>query len=116
MDETPEELEQIRREAQEIDPYRYRKRGRIMKAVGLGALAAGLVWVVLEMTDQSRNPCERVRDHFCKAAPASATCSMYEAVFKESVEDGSAKMRSNLRSQCETKIRRLKDEEGVSVK
>ena len=64
MDETPEELERIRREAEAIDVHRYQKRFRAMKAVGLGALAAGLVWLVLLMLDSRRNPCERVQAHY----------------------------------------------------
>ena len=41
MDETPEELEQIRREADAIDVYRYRKRFRFLAAIGLGAADGG---------------------------------------------------------------------------
>ena len=33
MDETPEELEQIRREAEAIDVHQYRKRFRTIKAI-----------------------------------------------------------------------------------
>ena len=47
MDETPEELERIRREADAIDVHQYQKRFRALKAVGLGAAAAGVVWLVL---------------------------------------------------------------------
>ena len=36
MDETPEELERIRQEADKIDPYRYRKRNRAMAAIASG--------------------------------------------------------------------------------
>ena len=35
MDETPEELEQIRREAEQIDVHQYKKRFRFLKAVTL---------------------------------------------------------------------------------
>ena len=37
MDETPEELEQIRREADQIDVNHYKKRFRVLKAIALGA-------------------------------------------------------------------------------
>jgi hypothetical protein len=115
MDETPEELEQIRREAEEIDPYQYRRRGRLVAAIALGALGAGLVWGVLELRDRRRNPCERLRAHLCQT-PGSADCATYDGIFKESVEDSNPQMRSMLRAQCETKIRRLKEESGVQVK
>ena len=36
MDETPEEMEEIRREADRIDVYRYRKRFRLLGAIALG--------------------------------------------------------------------------------
>jgi hypothetical protein len=116
MDETPEELEQIKREADAIDPYQYRKRRRLMAAVGLGALGAGLVWAVLELHDRARNPCQRVRDHYCTTTPGGPNCGAYEAILKESVEDESPKMRSTIREQCERKIARLRDEEHVKIK
>ncbi len=77
MDETPEELEQIRREADAIDVYRYRKRFRFLAAIGLGALMAGLVWLVLVMVDSKRDPCERVRAHFCAQDPQGLQCKSY---------------------------------------
>jgi hypothetical protein len=117
MDETPEELEQIRREAAAIDVHRYQKRFRAMKAVGFGAAAAGLVWLILIMVDSRRNPCERVRAHFCRQQGAAGVdCRMYSAIQKESVEERSPKMRQTIRSQCQTKIERLKDEDGVVVR
>ena len=116
MDETPEELEQIRREAAQIDVHRYRKRFRAMKAIGLGAFMAGLVWLALVMLDSRRNPCERVRDHFCSREPGGMTCKMYQGILAESVEDDNPAMRGNIRSQCQSKIERLKSEDGVDVK
>jgi hypothetical protein len=116
MDETPEELEQIRREAAEIDIYKYRKRRRAMMAAGLGAVSAGAVWLVLEMSDKSRNPCERVRDHFCKADPTSANCKTYDDVLQQSIEEPGPKMRSLIRDQCLTKIKRMAAEDGVKVR
>jgi hypothetical protein len=116
MDETPEELEQIKREAAAIDPYQYRRRRRLMAAVGLGALGAGLIWGVLELYDRARNPCARVRDYYCKTTPGGANCGVYEGLVKESVEDESPKMRSMIREQCERKIKRMKEEDRITVK
>ncbi len=116
MDETPEQMEQLRRDAAAIDPYRYKKRGRILGAVALGMAGAGLAWLLLEMKDSTRNPCQRVRDHFCAQDPTSNSCTAFSVTFKESVEYDSPKMRSMLLQQCGTKIRRLKEEEGVIVK
>ena len=116
MDETPEEMEQIRREAAEIDVYRYRKRFRALKAFGLGGAMAGLVWLVLTMLDARRNPCERVRDHFCRQDANGAQCKMYAGIFDESLHDDSGEMRANIKSQCQSKIDRLKEEDGVDVK
>jgi type IV secretory pathway VirB10-like protein len=150
MDETPEELERIRREAEDIDVHQYQKRFRALKAIGLGAALAGLVWLVMIMLDSRRNPCERLRDYVCRLpsaasgaaspppssppaagsapaappapAPAPADtpaprldCAMYQAIFKESVEDDSPQMRQSIRAQCVTKIDRLKAEDGVTV-
>jgi hypothetical protein len=115
MDETPEELERIRREADGIDPYKYRRRNRALAAVGVGAFMAALVWVVLEATDQARNPCQRVRDHFCGRDPKSAACAAYQGLFDESTGDENATMRSTIRAQCVTKIERLKADEGVEI-
>jgi hypothetical protein len=113
MDETPEELEQIRREAAEIDVHQYRKRFRTIKAILVGAGLAGLTWLVLTMVDSRRNPCQRVRDHFCKATPASPQCESYQVVLRESEDEGPS-MRANIRAQCQTKIDSLR-EDGIRV-
>lgn len=115
MDESPEELERIRQEAGEIDVYRYRRRRRGFYAVLLGAVMAGAVWLVMEMVDKRRNPCERVRNYYCRLDSGSLNCSTYEGIQKESEADGSEKMRRNIRHQCERKIARLEEEEGVKV-
>jgi hypothetical protein len=116
MDETPEELEQIRRDAEKIDIYRYRKRFRFLAAVGIGALMAGAVWVAMVMNDSRKNPCERVRDHFCKPDPAGIQCTSYTSILDESLHDDNPEMRANVKAQCQTKIDRLKEEDGVEVK
>lgn len=117
MDETPEELEKIRAEAEAIDVHQYQKRFRAMKAIGLGAAGAGLVWLVLIMIDSRRNPCDRVRDYFCKhEGAAGADCRMYQEIQQESVEDDNQEMRQNIRAQCQTKIDRMKDEDGIVVR
>ena len=112
MDETPEELEQIRREAAAIDVYRYRKRFRFLAAIGLGALMAGLVWLVLVMVDSKRDPCERVRAHFCAQDPQGLPCKSYTNI----LDGESNEMRANIRAQCQSKIERLKEEDKIDVK
>ena len=116
MDETPEELEQIRREAEQIDVHQYRKRFRFLAAIALGGLMAGLVALVMWMVDSKRNPCERVRDHFCKQDPAGMQCKMYGGIFDESLHDESSQMRANIKAQCLSKIERLKEDDGITVK
>jgi len=108
------EWDDLRREANAIDPQRYRKRGRLLAAAGVGALGAGVVWVVMAMTTSARNPCNRLRDHFCGAG-ASSNCAIYEGILADSVEDASSRMRSMVRDQCLTKIKRLEAEDGVKV-
>jgi hypothetical protein len=112
MDETPEELEQIRREADAIDVYRYRRRFRFLAAIGLGAVMAGLVWLVLVMVDSKRDPCERVRAHFCAQDPQGLPCKSYTNI----LDGESNEMRANIRAQCQSKIERLKDEDKIDVK
>ncbi|HXT99456.1 MAG TPA: hypothetical protein VN903_00600 [Polyangia bacterium] len=116
MDETPEELEQIRREADAIDVHQYRKRFRFLGAIALGAAMAGLVALIMWMLDSKRNPCERVRDHFCKQDPASVACKSYNGILDESLHDESTQMRANIKAQCLSKIERLKEEDNITVK
>jgi hypothetical protein len=116
MDESPEEMEQIRREADAIDPYQYRRRRRTMAAIALGALGAGLVWVVLELVDRRRNPCQRIRDHYCEKGTVTPDCVNQTTIFKESVEDPNPSMRSLIRQGCLTKINRLATEQGIKVR
>ena len=116
MDETPEELQQIRAEADAIDVHQYQRRFRALKAIGIGAAGAGLVWLILIMLDSRRNPCERVRDHLCRQGKDSIECRMYDGIMKESVEEASQAMRQSIRAQCQKKIERLKDEDGITVR
>jgi hypothetical protein len=116
MDETPEELEQIRREAEEIDVHHYRRRFRFLGAIALGAAMAGLVALIMWMLDAKRNPCERVRDHFCKQDPASIACKSYNGILDESLHDESSQMRANIKAQCLSKIERLKEDDNITVK
>jgi hypothetical protein len=115
MDETPEELEQICREAETIDPHKYRRRYRALMTLLVVAFCAAVVWVAIRMAVASRNPCERVRDYFCRKVPEAAKCNSYQGVYKESVEDESPRMRSLVRDQCLTKINRMKEEDGITV-
>jgi hypothetical protein len=116
MDETPEELEQIRREADKIDVNHYKKRFRALKAIALGALAAGAVELTFVMVDSRRNPCERVRNHFCRQDPKGMQCQTYAGILDESLHDDSKAMRANIKAQCQSKIDRLKEEDNVEVK
>jgi hypothetical protein len=115
MDETPEELEQIRREAEAIDVHKYRRRYRLMVSTLAVLFCTAVVWVAVRMVVASRNPCERVRDHFCKTAFDAAKCDSYQLILKESVEDQSSRMRGVIRDQCLTKITRMKEEDGTNV-
>jgi len=112
MDETPEELEQIRRDADAIDVYRYRRRFRFLAALGLGAVMAGMVWLVLVMVDSKRDPCERVRAHFCAQDPQGLPCKSYTNI----LDGESNEMRANIKAQCQSKIERLKEEDKIDVK
>jgi len=116
MDESPEELDEIRREAAEIDPYRYRRLRRRMITALVFAAGAGVCWLAVTMALASRNPCERVRDHFCRHSPDPARCASYQSIFHESEQDPSPAMRSMIRDQCLTKINRLKEEDGIAVR
>jgi hypothetical protein len=110
--------ERIQREADAVDVHRYQKRFRAMKAIGLGAAGAGLVWLVLLLVDSRRNPCARVRDHMCRGQDpdqASVDCRMYTEIAKESEQDDNPTMRQTIRAQCQTKIERLKEEDGMTV-
>ena len=112
-----EELERFRRQSEKsFEPLKQRRRNRMMSAIALGALGAGLVYVVLNAIDQARNPCQRVRDHFCATAPQSLDCKSYESILQESTEDPSAMARSAIRQQCETRITRLKEDQGIKVR
>lgn len=115
MDETPEELAQIRREAADIDPLKYRKRYRLIMTVLVLAFCSAAVWVAVHMAVASRNPCERVRDYFCKKALDVTKCNSYQGIYKESAEDQSPTMRGVIRDQCLTKINRMKEEDGITV-
>ena len=115
MDETPEEMEQIRKEAAAIDPLRYRRRHRLLVTVLASLFCAAVVLVAIHMARASRNPCERVRTYFCSKAHDEPKCVIYDEIFKESVSDDSSQMRSMIRDQCLTKIERMKSEEGIIV-
>lgn len=115
MNETPEELEHMSAEAEDIDVNRYRRKRRAIYGLIVGALAASAVWAVLEMVDQRRNPCQRVHDHYCQRDPGSLNCTTYKGILKESEADGSIAMRRNIKHQCERKIERLKSDDGINV-
>jgi hypothetical protein len=107
--------EDLEKAAEGIDPYQYRKRRRALAAIAVGALGAGVVWVVLEAIDSARNPCQRVRDYACAREPGSIQCKSYEDLLQDSEHDPSAAVRGEIRHQCLTRITRLKEDEGVNV-
>lgn len=111
-----EELARARREADGVDIYKHRRRYRLFKAILLGAALAGLTALIMAMIDGNKNPCERVQKYLCGKDPASLQCKSYASIVDDSVHDPSAAMRSNLRAQCQSKIERLKEEEGIEVK
>ena len=116
MDETPEELEQIRREAEQIDVNQYKKRFRVLKVIALVSVAIGVGELAFIMNSSRRNPCQRVRDHFCRQDPKGIQCQTYAGILDESLHDESPAMRANIKAQCQSKIDRLKEEDGVDVK
>jgi hypothetical protein len=99
-----------------FDPYRHRRRRRGLAAIAVGALAAGVVWVVLEAIDSARNPCQRVRDYVCRGEPGSLACKSYEDLLQDSVNDPNPAVRGEIRHQCLTRIVRLKKDEGIDVR
>lgn len=119
MEETPEEQAEeqaaLASEAERIDVHKYRRRYRLTMGVLAAAFCAAVVWVALHMAAAGRNPCERVRDHFCRKAPDATKCRSYQEVYQESVEDQSSRMRGVIRDQCLTKITRMKEEDGIVV-
>jgi len=116
LEDMDAELARAKRDADQVDVYKYRRRYRAFKAVLLGAALAGLTSLILAMVDGSKNPCERVRNYFCKKDPAGLQCKSYEGILDESIHDSSAEMRSQIKSQCVSKIERLKEEDGVDLK
>jgi hypothetical protein len=116
LEDMDEELAKARREADGVDIYRYRRRFRLLKAILLGAALAGLTSLIMVMLDSKRNPCERVHNYLCQKDPAGTQCRSYAGIVDESEHEASAEMRSQIRAQCQSKIERLKEEEGVEVK
>ncbi|MES1209811.1 MAG: hypothetical protein ABUS79_28075, partial [Pseudomonadota bacterium] len=61
-------------------------------------------------------PCEKVRKYFCHKDPAGVQCKSYEGILDESLHDDTPAMRSNIKAQCQSKIDRLKEDDGIDVK
>jgi hypothetical protein len=116
LEDMDAELARARGEADKVDVYQYRRRFRFLKAVLLGAALAGLTSLVLAMIDGQKNPCEKVRKYMCAKDPAGLNCKSYSDLLEDSKHDPSAEMRSNILAQCQTKLERLKSEEGVDLK
>jgi hypothetical protein len=111
-DRAPDELEDA---GEHFNPYRHRRRRRALAAIAVGALGAGVVWVVLEAVDSARNPCQRVRNYVCAAEPGSPMCKSYDDLLVDSMRDPSPAVRGEIRHQCLTRIKRLKKDEGIDV-
>ena len=116
LEDMDEELDRIRREADGVDIYKHRRRFRLFKAILLGASLAGLTALVMAMIDGQKNPCARVQKYLCQKDPAGLQCKSYAGIVDESVHEGSPEMRGQIRAQCQSKIERIKEEEGVEVK
>ena len=118
MDETPEELEQIRREADadrrppvpQAVPAPRRDRARRARWRGWSAL-------VMWMVDSKREPVRaRARPLLQAGSRTASPCKSYAGILDESLHDDSAQMRANIKAQCLSKIERLKEEDGITVK
>jgi hypothetical protein len=99
----------------EVTLTRRRRRLRLLAAIGLGGLAAGVFWVVVIAIESARNPCKRVRDYTCAGQPGSPACQAYEQLLVDSESDASRAVREQIRHQCLTKIKRLKEDQGIEV-
>jgi hypothetical protein len=108
--------EKTQKDADGVDIYKYRRRFRTLKAIGLGAVLAGLVSLIMVMVEDRKNPCQKVHDYLCKKDPAGFQCKAYAGILDESEHEPSAQMRSQIRSQCQDKIDRLKEDEGIDLK
>jgi hypothetical protein len=116
LEDMDEELARIRREADGVDIYKYRRRYRLLKAVLLGAALAGLVSIIMAMVDGKKNPCELVQHYLCQKDPNGLPCKSYAGIVDESIHEAEPMMRSNIRSQCQSKMERIKEEDGVDLK
>jgi hypothetical protein len=98
-----------------VDPWRARRRKKMLAAVLLGGLLAGVFWVVVIAVESARNPCRRMRDYTCGSKPGSLECTSYEGLLADSEKDPSRAVRGEIRQQCKTRIERLKKDEGIEV-
>ena len=112
-DDDFEALDRYRAEADAIDVYKCRRRRRLIYAVALGGLLAGLTFVVGKAIVLTENPCQRVHDYLCNQDPESLNGKSYRLILEESESDPSGSMRSNIRAQCERKIERLAEDGKV---
>ena len=98
-----------------VDPWRRQRRKKALAAILLGALLAGVFWVVVFAIESARNPCRRVRDYVCARKPGSMECTGYEQLLTDSEKDASRAVRGEIRQQCKTRIERLKKDDGIAV-
>ena len=57
MDDTREAADDTGETTGEV--HRHLRRKKALAAIAVGALAAGVVWVVIEAAQSARNPCRR---------------------------------------------------------
>ena len=120
MDETPEELERIRRRGRRhrrptgtsgVPGPEGHRAGRRRRRPGLAGAA--------RCSTAGRNPCERVRDHLCRAdGRTSVDCpARLRSISQESLRDESpTDAPQTIRAAVPDQDRRLKQEDGVIVR
>ena len=57
-----------------------------------------------------------MRNYFCHKDPSRHAVQELQSILDESVHDDTPAMRSNIRAQCQSKIDRLKEDDGIEVK
>lgn len=62
------------------------------------------------------NPCERVRDYYCKKARTDLDCTTYQGITDESLNGSSNEIRASIKAQCTAKIQQLEEGKGVDFR
>jgi hypothetical protein len=96
--------------AMEIAERERKRRWVLGTAASLGV---GLSVLVAAVWD-SPNPCQEVHARLCAEAPGGFGCVSSRTLAELSVSAPSAKVREDLRLQCESRLSRLKDERTLT--